>query len=68
MEETKESPYNWLPSIKEGEQIIGGAKLRDGLIVPPKKEEEWPGSTLNFLKGISIYGISVWVFIYFFGR
>ena len=38
-EENKESPYNWLPSIKEGEQIIGGAKLRDGLIVPPKEEE-----------------------------
>ena len=38
MEENKESPYNWLPSIEKGEQIIGGAKLEEGKITPPKKE------------------------------
>ncbi len=40
MEENKESPYNWLPPIEKGEQIVGGSKLKDGKIVPPKKKEK----------------------------
>ena len=35
--------YKWLPSIEKGEQIVGGSKLEDGKIIPPKKKEKgWP--------------------------